>query len=355
VHVERVRALPFTRKSTWLRGLAYASLFPAFVARGLQIPAPDVIVTKTDPPMLKVLGPLLAQWTGARAVHWAQDLYPEVAEEIGVIAKDGALARTMRRLSTWALRGHDHVVAVGRCMQERIVENRGLPSEAISVLPNWPPSSVAPVPHEQNAFRDEHDLEDRFVVMYSGNMGLAHPFDAVLDAAAQLETDRPSIQFLFVGEGPRKAELQAQVDRHELSNVAFLPFQPRERLSESLSAADLHLVTMQAELEGLVVPSKLYGALGAGRPALFLGPAGSEAARAVREHDCGTVCPRPNGTALAEIIRDWHDEEDRWTEACGRARDAVSSARPEAVEQFDALLRDVVEEPAVPSESTPAR
>ncbi len=343
VHVERVGALPFTRESTWRRGLAYASLFPAFVTRALRIPPPDVLVTKTDPPMLKVLGPLLARWTGARTVHWAQDLYPEVAEGIGVIAEDGVLARTMRRLSTWALRGHDHILTVGRCMRERIVEDRGLPSETVSVLPNWPPSSVAPISHEKNAFRDEHDHEDRFVVTYSGNMGLAHPFDAVLDAAAQLEADRPTIQFLFVGAGPRKADLQRQVDRHELSNVAFLPFQPRERLAESLSAADLHLVTMRPELEGLVVPSKLYGALGAGRPALFLGPAGSEAARTVREHDCGTVCPRPTGTALADMIRDWHDDEDRWSNACERAHDAVSNARMNAVDRFDALLRAVVE------------
>lgn len=344
VHVERVWALPFTRQAAWRRGLAYASLFPSFATRALQIPTPDVIVTKTDPPMLKVLGPLLARWTGAQAVHWAQDLYPEVAEGIGVIAEDGVLARTLRRLSTWALRGHAHVVTVGRCMQEHIVNERGLAPDAVSVLPNWPPSPVSPVPHEENSFRTAHDLDDRFVVMYSGNMGLAHPFDAVLDAAAQLEAASPAVQFLFVGEGPRKAELQTQVDRHGLSNVAFLPFQPRERLAESLSAADLHLVTMRPELEGLVVPSKLYGALGAGRPVLFLGPSGSEAARVVREHDCGTVCPRPSGTAIADHIREWHNDADRWTRACERARDAVSSARADAADRFDALLRAVVEE-----------
>jgi glycosyltransferase involved in cell wall biosynthesis len=291
--------------------------------------------------MLKVLGPLLARLTGARAVHWAQDLYPEVAEGVGVIAEDGLPARVLRRLSTAALRGHAHVVTVGRCMRERLVRERGLDAEKVSVVPNWPPAAVASVPHDENPFRAEHGLEDRFVVMYSGNMGLAHPFDAVLDAAATLATERPEVLFLLVGAGPRKAELRRQVERRDLSTVRFLPFQPRERLAESLSAADLHLVTMRPALDGLVVPSKLYGALAAGRPALFLGPRGSEAARVVEEHDCGTVLPDPSGAALADAIRGWHEAPDRWTAAAERARAAVADARPDAAEQFDALLRTV--------------
>lgn len=343
VQVERVHALPFTRESTWQRGLAYASLFPAFVARSARMPRPDVIVTKTDPPMLKVLGPLLARLTGARAVHWAQDLYPEVAEEVEVLSRGGKVARWMRSLSTWALTGHDHIVTVGRCMKERLVQDRGLSAERVSVIPNWPPSSVAPVSHEENPFRREHDLDDRFVVMYSGNMGLAHPFDAVLNAAARLREERPDIRFVLIGDGPRKEALQRQVARRGLSTVQFLPFQPRERLAESLSAADLHLVTMQEKLEGLVVPSKLYGALGAGRPSLFLGPAGSEAARVVDEHECGTVLPKPTGAALADAIRDWHDAPDRWEQAASRARAAVADARIDALDRFDALLQSMVE------------
>ncbi len=339
VHVERVGALSFTRENTWRRGLAYLSLFPAFVTRALRIPSPDVIVTKTDPPMLKVLGPLLTRLTDAHAIHWAQDLYPEVAEGVGVIAEKGLLARMMRLLSTAALKGHDHIITVGRCMQERLVQDRGLPADRVTVLPNWPPSAVTPIAHVDNPFRTEHDLDNRFVVMYSGNMGLPHPFDAVLDAAAQLEDAAPEVLFLFVGEGPRKPDLRNQVDRRDLSNVRFLPFQPRERLAESLSAADLHLVTMQRELDGLVVPSKLYGALGAGRPALFLGPPNSEAARLIEDHDCGTVLPHPSGRKLAQAIERWHAQPDRWQSACGRARNAVDSARLDAINQFDVLLR----------------
>lgn len=346
VHVERVSALSFTRESTLRRGLAYASLFPAFAARVLSLPSPDVLVTKTDPPMLKVLGPLLARLTGARAVHWAQDLYPEVAEGVGVISEDGFLAGRLRRLSTHALRGHDHVWAVGRCMQERLVGERGLAADRVSVAPNWPLSVVQPVPRRDNPFRAEYDLDGRFVVMYSGNMGLAHPFDTVLRAAEAARDERPEVLFLFVGEGPRKQALQKAVDRRDLENVRFLPFQPRTRLAESLSAADLHLVTMQPELEGLVVPSKLYGALGVARPVAFLGPSGSEAARMVDEHACGTVLPDATGPRLADAIRRWHDAPEEWRAACTRAHVAVDGTRRAAADRFDARLRAVIQDAA---------
>jgi glycosyltransferase involved in cell wall biosynthesis len=288
--------------------------------------------------MLKVLGPLLGRLTGARTVHWAQDLYPEVAEEAGVIETGGVLAGVMRRLSTGALQGHDAIVAVGRCMKERIV-GRGVREEKVTVVPNWPPSTVKPVGRDTNPFRREHDLDGRFVVMYSGNMGLAHPFGPVLDAAERLQNDRPDVEFLLVGDGPRKEALQRRVAHQGIDNVRFLPFQPRERLAESLSAADLHLVTMQEAMEGLVVPSKLYGVLAAGRPALFLGPEGSEAARVVEEHDCGTVLPSVGGAGLADAIRVWYDHPEKLKAASRRARQAVDNARAEAVQAFDRLLR----------------
>jgi glycosyltransferase involved in cell wall biosynthesis len=340
VRVERVGGASFTRDSTWRRAWAYVSLYPAFLARLLSIPSPDVIVTKTDPPMLKVLGPIVGALTGAKTVHWAQDLYPEIAEELGVISKGGALAGLMRRLSTWALRRHDHVAAVGRCMKERIA-GRGVDPASVSVVPNWPPASVRPIPHDDNPFRTEHDLGGRFVVMYSGNMGLAHPFDAVLDAAERLAATDPSVLVLFVGDGPRKSDLQAAVARRELDNVRFLPFQPYDRLAESLSAADVHLVTMEESASGLVVPSKIYGVMQAGRPAVFLGPPDSEAARLLRDHDCGTVLADASGADLADALRSWRERPDRCRRAGDRAHEAVTSQQQRSAAAFERILRAV--------------
>ncbi|TQE98309.1 MAG: glycosyltransferase family 4 protein [Spiribacter salinus] len=338
VWVHRVDGLAFTRESTWRRAAAYLSLYPRFLTHALRLPRPDVIVTKTDPPMLKVLGPALGALTGARTVHWAQDLYPEVAEALQVIPERGVLANAMRSLSTWALNGHDHIVAVGRCMKRRI-EARGIAPEKISVVPNWAPSTVHPVPHEQNTFRTKKGWQGKTVVMYSGNMGLAHPFEVILNAAEQLRYERPDMVFAFVGEGARKAWIAEQAATRNLSNITLLPFQPKDRLAESLSAADVHLVTMQSEVEGLVVPSKVYGVLAAGRPCVFLGPEGSEAAQQIHELNAGTVLQTPTPASVVQALK-----QESGSHPHGRDHKAYISAqegRTTAVTAFNRLLDQI--------------
>lgn len=341
VCVERVSALRFTRASTWRRALAYLSHYPAFLARALRLERPDVVVSKTDPPLHLVISALLQAIWRVPAVHWAQDVYPEIAEELGVIPKNGWLARLLRTVSTQALHRHHRVVTVGRCMQERIVR-RGYPKARTRVIPNWPPDTVHPVPHEANDFRAAHDLQDRFVVMYSGNMGLAHPFDTVLDAAARVQRTHPDMFFAFVGDGPRKQALHTQVHERGLDNVRFFPYQPMETLAHSLSAADVHIVTMQPKLTGLVVPSKLYGVLAAGRPAVFIGPPRSEAAQVLREHTCGSVLDRPAADELADTLREWYAGAEERSAAGQRARRAVEDAAATAAADFDTVLQTCV-------------
>jgi hypothetical protein len=335
--------MQFERAHLARRAMAYMSLYPVLLMRALRLSDYDVVVTKTDPPMQFVLGPFIKAWTGQPLIHWAQDLYPDIAEAVGVIESDGWLARGLRRVATWALKRHDKVVAVGRHMKDHLSE-RGLPADRLTVIPNWPPDAVHPVSRTQNGFRMTHRLNGEFVVMYSGNMGLAHAFTPILDAAEQLH-DRSDIVFLFVGNGPRKAAVEAEARRRELSNVRFLPFQPVEQLAKSLSAADVHLVTMQEGTEGFVVPSKLYGALAAGRPALFIGSSESEAARFVAEHDCGTVLNAPSGNEVAAAILEWKGSTDRREQVQHCSVSAVAGARANALRMFKRMILEVVQHP----------
>lgn len=309
VRIERVRGLPFTRASHWRRALSYLSLYPALLWRALRLPRVDVVVTLTDPPLLLLLGVLLKIFKGSRHIHWAQDLYPELAEEMKVLPPGGLIARTLRGLSTGGLRHADRVIAVGRCMKARLVA-RGLNPSAIEVIPNWGHGGdLDDVSHGASLFRAGHQLDGRFVVMYSGNLGLAHPFEAMLDAAERLRESHPAALFLFVGSGPRLPWVQEQVRRRHLHNVRFLPFQPKEKLAHSLAAADLHLASMEHELCGLVVPSKVYGVMAAGRPCVFLGPEECEAARFILRHGCGSVLPRATGARLASCLAQWMNDK----------------------------------------------
>ena len=338
VRIHRAGAA-LSRRSVILRAASYFLMIPWLLVRALLLPRTDFVVTMTDPPMLAVLGPMIGFFKRNQVIHWAQDLYPEVAEEIGVLPKGSPLVGLLRSISTMALKRCDAVVSIGRCMTSRLVQ-RGVSYARIFNIPNWAPP-VTPIDRKNNPFRREHHLEGDFVVVYSGNMGLAHDFDAVLKAAENIQGRH--IVFLMIGDGPRRSEIQRAVSERGLTNVRFLPAQPAAKLSESLSAGDAHLVTMRPNLCGLVVPSKVYGVLAAGRPCLFIGPADSEAARLISEQDAGLVIDPSKPADLAGILLDWASDPVVHAAACRRARIAgASTTSQNAAEDFESMLRSLL-------------
>ncbi len=343
VRVEWVGGLSFSRRSHWRRALSYLTLYPALVWRAWRSSRADVVVTMTDPPMQVVLGPVVKWFKRCALVHWAQDVYPEVAGQLGVIKSDGVFFRVLRGLGTMALRRYDQTIVVGSCMKRRLLERR-LRGETIHIVPNWANTvETRPIPRAENRFRQAHQLHDRFVVMYSGNLGLAHPFEAILEAAGILQQRAPHVTFAIVGDGPRLEWIRQQVSTRQLTNVLLLPPQPRAQLAQSLSAADIHLASMRDELCGLVVPSKVYGILAAARPAIFLGPRESEAAQLILRNQCGSVLPSATGPAVAECVLKWVGNPDEMTAAGQRGRVAAERGGLLAVVgEFDRLLAGVV-------------
>ena len=342
LEIHRVRGLPFTRAALWKRALAYASLYPALLGRALRRPRHEVIVTLTDPPLLLLLGPLLKFWKRSRLVHWAQDIYPQVAEELGVVRKKGFAANLLRWLSSRALRRHDAIIVVGRCMKDRLIA-RGLAPEKISVLPNWPVGrsrsqraevSTAAAPNPQSPISPSP-----FTVMYSGNFGLAHPFEAIIEAVKILEHEAAPVRFVFAGSGPKLDSLRTSLTR--CSNVDFRGPAPLDQLHASLSAADAHLASMHEALCGLVVPSKVYGGLAAGRPCVFLGPRASEAAQLILESGAGAVLSGAGGRALAELLRGWAVRGPEYQRVRGASERWAAAPPGVPLEQFrQALMGD---------------
>lgn len=273
-----------------LRG--YLAALIRLTVRALALPRHDVVVTMTDPPLLALAGPLLAMRHGA-AVHWCHDLFPALLPVLGV-RLPSAVVRPLEGAMAAALRRHGRVIAIGRCMAGRL---RALGVREPAVVPNWGDPAIRPLPRAASGLRAELELGERFTVAYAGNFGLAHPLGGLLAAAADL----PEVAFLLVGDGRRHAAVAEAAGR--LDNVRLLPFQPSGRLSDTLAAADLHVAVMDPRAEGLLVPCKVYGALAAGRPCLFLGPAGGEAARLLAEHGCGAVLDPGDAAGLAAAVR----------------------------------------------------
>lgn len=308
VAVRRVRSTRFGRASLVGRVLDYASFYPAaalalwgLVGRG------DIVVAKTDPPLVSVLAAVVAGVRGARLVNWLQDLYPEVPEALGVPLVRGPVAWVLRAMRDASLRAAAVNVVLGEIMAER-VRSRGVSRQRIRTIPNWADGrAIAPLPCAGHPLRAAWGLADRFVVGYAGNLGRAHDADTVLGAARLLREDR-SIAFLFVGGGKGREPLEQAVAGEGLANFVFRPYQARAELGLALTVADVHLVTLRPELEGLIVPSKLYGAMAAGRAIVFVGDPDGEVARLVRAHECGVVARAGDAEALATAIRALRDD-----------------------------------------------
>jgi glycosyltransferase involved in cell wall biosynthesis len=296
VEVIRVGTATFTRASHWRRALSYLTLYPQLMWQVWKLGRVDAVVSMTDPP-LQVAAVTLASCRAKRKVHWAQDVYPELAEELGVIVRGGLFAGVLRAVSTWALRRQDEIVVVGRCMRERLIA-RGIDAGKIEVIPNWSPVAAVPA-DEAAAMRRKLGWEEEFVALYSGNIGLAHDFETLVGAAKLLEGS--GVRMVFAGEGPRLEEVRRATAG--LAQVTFLRPQPKEELGAFLAAADVHLVTVRAGLEGLVVPSKAYGILAAGLPVMYVGSADSEIAKLLNESGAGRVFPNGDARGLAEALK----------------------------------------------------
>jgi hypothetical protein len=248
--------------------------------------------------MAPLAGLIVAAWHRSALVYWLMDLNPDQAVAVGLVSRTSVTARLLDWLNRRVLRRAQTVIALDERMAERFVAKGAMYGELL-VIPPWgglneATTGAAPA----SAFRVANGLQDRFVVMYSGNHSLCHPLGTLLDAAERLQDD-PRFIFVFVGGGRGKAEVEGR----RLPNVLSLPFQPRETLADSLSAADVHVVAMGDNMLGISHPSKIYGILAVGRPVLYLGPPESPAAKIVERHQLGWSLRHGDVEAAVETLR----------------------------------------------------
>ncbi len=267
VRIVRVWSTRFGRGKLFGRAVDYLTFYASALFAMLR-ERDAILIAMTDPPLLSVV----AGFASKRVVNWVQDLFPEVAESLGI-----RLPRILRRLRDWSLRRARANVVLGDLMAGRVPK--------ATVIHNWADAALEPKPRPD---------ADAFLVGYSGNLGRAHEFETILGAMHAL----PQVRFIFTGGG---AQLEA-VKREASANAEFRPYAPRERLSESLSSVDAHLVSLQPSLEGLIVPSKFYGVLAVARPVIFIGARDGEVGRIIETHRCGVVIEPGDVGALSRAI-----------------------------------------------------
>jgi colanic acid biosynthesis glycosyl transferase WcaI len=343
VEIRRVWTSRFGRRSLAGRACDYASFYlSAAVAMFRMLRPGDVVIAKTDPPMISVVAGWVAFLRGAILVNWLQDVFPEVAAKLSALAIPGWLYRPLLAARNQSLRRARVNIVLGERMAQYVAPLAG--SERVRVVENWADGAlITPRLPGASRLRAELGLEGSFVVGYSGNLGRAHEYATMLEAASELASSAPKIVFLFVGGGAKLGDLRREVEARGLRNFRFLPYQPRAQLADSLAAADVHLACLLPELEGLIVPSKAYGVLAAARPLISIGDPEGELARLVRANGCGAAVSCGDGPALAaEILRLQSDRA-----ACAalgqRARSAFEQhySLESAVRRWSDLLRSL--------------
>jgi colanic acid biosynthesis glycosyl transferase WcaI len=271
IEIYRVRPTGFGKRSRWRRAVDFGSFLVKCGMRVAVIRRCDVVVAMTSPPLISLLGALVVPFKAKRLVAWSMDLNPDEAIAAGWLAPDSRTARLLGGLLKYSLNKAEKIIALDRFMQHRIRE-KGIAESKIAVIPPWSHDDhVAYDPQGREEFRRQHQLDEKFVVMYSGNHSPCHSLQTLLDAADELRNEQ-EIVFCFVGGGSEFSKLRRQAAEKQLKNVRWLSYQPLDKLAGSLSAADLHVVVMGDAFTGIVHPCKIYNILATQAPFLYIGP-----------------------------------------------------------------------------------
>ncbi len=274
IKIIRIASFAPGKKARWRRAVNFASYLINCALRLTTLPRFDIVVALTSPPLISFLGSLFVRIKGGRFFFWVMDLNPDEAVAAGWLKEDSVSAKLLGRLLRYSLLNAERVIALDHFMKQRIIA-KGVAEERVTVLPPWAHDDMVRYDEEgRRAFRERHNLTEKFVVMYAGNHSPCHPLDTLNEAALEL-SNRKDILFCFMGGGSEQKKVREFAARHSLENILCLGYQPFEMLAASLSAADLHTIVMGNKFVGIVHPSKLYNILTIGCPFLYIGPSES--------------------------------------------------------------------------------
>ena len=323
--------------------------------RSCRLPA-DIVVSETDPFLLPTVATKHAVRVDAKLVCYLQDIYPDVAEAIGKV-KAGFLTRKIRERLRKCYLAADRIIVLGSCMKRRLASPPwGVDPASMRVIPNWADcQSIEPLDSASNAFRQREGLHDKFVVMHSGNMGLTQRLDVLVNATRSVHWPESAV-LVLVGDGAARNDLQELANQVPAGRVKLLPYQPRKELAQSLSAADLHVVSMHENITGCLCPSKLYGILAAGRPVLAIGEKTTDLCESVLKYDVGWCCAPGDSEQIASTVAGAVSQPALRADAGKRAREVACSNydRPVVMEQFKQLLHELAAKHSSDPKESPA-
>lgn len=353
VNIHRVWTTAYDRSSMLgrLLDLVTFNLF-AMLALIRILRAGDIVVAKTDPPFIQLFAFMAARLRRAKLVNWCQDLFPEVAYALMKQSHFSGYRSLLSAARNFALRRADYTVAISKEMRLTLL-HQGIHRDRVLVINNWCDRQIAPIPKDENTLRDKWHLQDDFVIGYSGNLGRAHVPESVYRLVQEL-AGIPKLKMLFIGAGHGMTWLQQQCRAEGFDHVVFQPYQSRRDLSLSLSAPDIHLISLRSGCQKFIAPSKFYGILAAGRPVAFIGDLDSDMAKDIYRSRFGlTLSPNRIGDWRQSIVNVMQND-DELAMMARNARQAFDwrFAPSTSLEAWQRVLEKTTAQPEFPHEKT---
>jgi colanic acid biosynthesis glycosyl transferase WcaI len=310
IKIVRIKLPELNKRSKWSRVKYICSYFIMALVVLMKEKNTDIIFTISTPPIIGgFIGTLGKLFKGSKHIYNIQDFNPEQAEAVSYV-KGRWLFSLARFWDNVNCKYADHIIMVGQDMQETLIGRlKGARIPDHSVINNWTDENdIVPLTKdhpEVQQFIQSHDLAGKFIVMYSGNLGLYYDLENLIKVPQLFEKEE-GILFLFIGDGAVSDEMKNYIQENHVTNVRFLPLQPKERIKFTLNAADVHLVVNQKGIKGVSVPSKIYGVMAAGKPILGVLEKGSEAEYLITTSNSGLIVMPKQYEELVDKIKLLH-------------------------------------------------
>ncbi len=334
----------FPKKYFFTRLINLFSYFILCFFRALSLRKMDCVIAETDPPLLASIAYIYSRLHKSRFIYYSQDIWPH-AGLVNRKMTNPFLAKSLKAMNGFLYRKADRTIVPGRDMKQKLKEEFSLSSDKIAVVENWAdPDQIYPVKPEDNFFLGRHSLESRFVVMYSGNIGLSQDLEKTIDTADRLK-DIKDILFVFIGDGALKKKLMNMAATLGLRNVKFLSYQEKKDLKFSLNAADIHLIPLKEGMRGIIVPSKVYGILAAGKPFIAAVDEDSEIDKIVKESRCGLVVEPSSSEALEKAMLWAYNNQEKIQEMGKKGRQVLENqyTRKMCTQKFRSAVENVLQ------------
>jgi len=337
--IKRVKVKNTNKNNIIQRVFNFIELYLKF-KKELKEANEDIFFCVSNPPFLPYLTIKHAKKINKKTVFLLHDLYPDVLIKLGKLKKTNLISKLIYYMNSYAFQNSDKIVVLGRDTKDYLIENYGVSNEKIVVITNWGKNNIL-LP-QKNDFRKTHNLLNKFVIMYTGNLGETAEFDTLLNTAKIMNND--DIKFVIIGDGRKKRDIEKTIDEMQLNNVILLGYQPEDEYYAILNSADALFVSLRKELKGISVPSKTYTYLSVSKPIIAVVPKESEIELSINEDKYG-IYNEYDPYKLKEQIIELYKNKDKYKELCENAKTAFTKKYDLKliVEKYEKLFKELEE------------